>query len=235
MHRAFEELGPINIYEIYADICIPTSAAAQLRQMASVLGDNHPAGLAARIATRHNSAAWATGDLYASQDRRSLAQGMAKDPSSYDSCVGGEVEVYMNLPEVQKALHANQTVVLPWPWKDCVGHSVLHYSRGDVLSSMLPVYKQLVETGILRILVFSGDVDRIVPVVGTRRWVSGLGLPIAKPWRPWLSTTGQVAGHVVNYVGLTLATVRNAGHMVPYVQPERMFKLLSAFLQDEEL
>lgn len=28
----------------------------------------------------------------------------------------------------------------------------------------------------LRIMVFSGDVDGILPVVGTRRWVEGLGL-----------------------------------------------------------
>ena len=69
--------------------------------------------------------------------------------------------------------------------------------------------------GTLRILVFSGDVDGILPVVGTRRWVAGLGLRTLKAWRPWFSKTGQVAGHVVEYdQSLTFASVRNAGHMV---------------------
>jgi Serine carboxypeptidase len=43
----------------------------------------------------------------------------------------------------------------------------------------------------LRIWVFSGDVDGIVPVLGSRRWIEGLGLPLVTPWRPWRSATGQ--------------------------------------------
>ena len=39
---------------------------------------------------------------------------------------------------------------------------------------------------------FSGDVDGIVPVLGSRRWVEGLKLPVLKPWRPWTSGSGQV-------------------------------------------
>lgn len=36
-----------------------------------------------------------------------------------------------------------------------------------------------------------------------------------------VETAGQTAGRVIVYEGLTFATVRAAGHMVPYVQPER--------------
>lgn len=43
----------------------------------------------------------------------------------------------------------------------------------------------------LRIWVFSGDVDGIVPVLGSRRWIEGLELPLVTPWRPWRSATGQ--------------------------------------------
>lgn len=35
-------------------------------------------------------------------------------------------------------------------------------------------------------LVYSGDVDGIVPVVGTRRWVASLRLLEREPWGPWL-------------------------------------------------
>ena len=39
-------------------------------------------------------------------------------------------------------------------------------------------------------LVFSGDVDGIVPTIGTRRWIAALDLPVKHPWRPWTSSTG---------------------------------------------
>lgn len=48
-------------------------------------------------------------------------------------------------------------------------------------------------SGSLRMLIFSGDVDGIVPVVGTRRWVTALGLKEKTNWRPWYSETGQVS------------------------------------------
>jgi hypothetical protein len=44
----------------------------------------------------------------------------------------------------------------------------------------------------LKIWVFSGDVDGIVPVLGSRRWIESLKLPLTKPWRAWYSRTGQV-------------------------------------------
>ena len=46
---------------------------------------------------------------------------------------------------------------------------------------------------------------------------------------------GQVGGRVVKYRGLTLATVRNAGHMVPYTQPERAFHLFSHWVHHQDL
>lgn len=43
----------------------------------------------------------------------------------------------------------------------------------------------------------------------------------------------QVGGWRIDYQNLTFATVRDAGHMVPYVQPERAFHLLGKFLFGE--
>ena len=51
-------------------------------------------------------------------------------------------------------------------------------------------------------------------VTGTRRWLRVLDLPIVTTWRPWKSATGQVGGYFQRYKGLTLATIRDAGHMV---------------------
>jgi serine carboxypeptidase-like clade 2 len=41
----------------------------------------------------------------------------------------------------------------------------------------------------------------------------------------------QVAGYVVGYKGLVFATVKGAGHMVPYYQPHRALALFSSFLE----
>lgn len=113
---------------------------------------------------------------------------------------------------------------------------------------MLPTYESLLvdspspssatlQEPPIRILVYSGDVDGILPVTGTRAWVSSLGLKMTRAWRPWFSPhqPGQVGGYAVDYQGLSLATVRGAGHMVPYVEPERMFHLLSEFLEKRSL
>jgi serine carboxypeptidase-like clade 2 len=40
-----------------------------------------------------------------------------------------------------------------------------------------------------------------------------------------------VGGYQVDYRGLSFATVRNAGHMVPYTQPGRALHLFKAFLE----
>lgn len=42
----------------------------------------------------------------------------------------------------------------------------------DLLTSMIPVYKELLEDGSLDILIYTGDVDGILPVLGTRVWVT---------------------------------------------------------------
>ena len=47
----------------------------------------------------------------------------------------------------------------------------------------------------LRILLYSGDADASVPALGTRYWLSVLGLRQGKGtanWRTWSSSTGQV-------------------------------------------
>ena len=63
--------------------------------------------------------------------------------------------------------------------------------RHDLFSSMLPKYDNILQHDRnLRILIFSGDVDGIVPVMGTRQWLASLQLPIVEEWRPWYSKTG---------------------------------------------
>uniref|UniRef100_A0A6N2MU62 Carboxypeptidase n=1 Tax=Salix viminalis TaxID=40686 RepID=A0A6N2MU62_SALVM len=150
--------------------------------------------------------------------------------SGYDPCTEKYAEKYYNRPEVQKAMHANVTGI-PYKWTAC--SDVLIKNWKDSESSMLPVYKELIAAG-LRIWVFSGDTDSVVPVTATRFSLSHLNLPVKTRWYPWYSGD-QVGGWTEVYKGLTFATVRGAGHEVPLFQPRRAFILFRSFLVGKEL
>ncbi|KAI7734930.1 hypothetical protein M8C21_010366 [Ambrosia artemisiifolia] len=150
-----------------------------------------------------------------------------KRHSGLDPCEGEYVEKYLNLPNVQNAFHANITK-LSHPWSTC---SKLIVKWKDSPSTMFPIYKRLIASG-LRILLYSGDVDAVVPVSGTRYSIDAMNLKVVKPWRFWTDSTKQVAGYKIVYDGLTFATVRGAGHEVPRYQPRQAFALLKMFLQN---
>ncbi|KAI3815189.1 hypothetical protein L1987_14849 [Smallanthus sonchifolius] len=152
-----------------------------------------------------------------------------KRHSGLDPCEGEYVESYLNLPNVQKALHAISTK-LSYPWETC---SKLIVKWKDSPSTMFPIYKRLMASG-LRILLYSGDVDAVVPVSGTRYSIDAMNLKVVKPWRFWTDSTKQVAGYKVVYDGLTFATVRGAGHEVPRFQPRQAFALLKMFLANRD-
>ncbi|WMV12940.1 hypothetical protein MTR67_006325, partial [Solanum verrucosum] len=132
--------------------------------------------------------------------------------NGYDPCEQHYVSDYLNLPQVQKALHASLNN-LPNPWQPC---NALNWK--DSPSSMFPIYNRLIASG-LRILLFSGDVDAVVSVTSTRYGISAMNLTVIKPWHVWHDDTKEVAGYMVVYDGLAFATVRGAGHQVPQFQP----------------
>ncbi|XP_027369189.1 serine carboxypeptidase 24-like isoform X1 [Abrus precatorius] len=150
--------------------------------------------------------------------------------SGYDPCTENYAEKYYNLPEVQKAMHANVTNI-PYNWTACSNVLLKFWKDSEV--SVLPIYKELIAAG-LRIWVFSGDTDSVVPATATRFSLNHLNLPIKTRWYPWYSS-GQVGGWTEVYEGLTYATVRGAGHEVPLFQPKRAYVLFKSFLVGTDL
>ncbi|XP_002529402.2 serine carboxypeptidase 24 [Ricinus communis] len=150
--------------------------------------------------------------------------------SGYDPCTENYAEKYFNRPQVQKAMHANITGI-PYKWTAC--SDVLIKNWKDSEYSVLPIYKELIAAG-LRIWVFSGDTDSVVPVTATRFSLSHLNLTVKTRWYPWYSGN-QVGGWTEVYNGLTFVTVRGAGHEVPLFQPRRAFILFRSFLAGKEL
>ncbi|PSS26091.1 Serine carboxypeptidase-like [Actinidia chinensis var. chinensis] len=154
----------------------------------------------------------------------------ARGLGGYDPCEVYYVHKYLNLPQVQEALHANVTK-LPYTWELC---SNLIGTWTDSPSTMLPIYRRLIASGLLRILLYSGDTDAVVPVSGTRYAIDALNLRVIKPWHPWSDGTDEVCGYTVVYDGLTFTTVRGAGHQVPQCQPCKAFALFKMFVTAEQ-
>jgi serine carboxypeptidase-like clade 2 len=148
----------------------------------------------------------------------------------YDPCTENYAEKYYNQPEVQKAMHANVTGI-PYKWTACSDVLIKYWNDSE--TSLLPTYKKLIAAG-LRIWVFSGDTDSVVPVTATRFSLNHLNLTVQTRWYPWYAGN-QVGGWTEVYNGLTFATVRGAGHEVPLFQPKRAFILFKSFLAGKEL
>ncbi|XP_024400260.1 serine carboxypeptidase 24 isoform X2 [Physcomitrium patens] len=131
---------------------------------------------------------------------------------------------YLNLPEVKAALHARPGI----KWTECSLQINSQYSVASVVESMLPVYRYLLTKG-LKIWIYSGDIDGVVPTTGTRYWLRQLDLIVEVPWYPWNHST-QVGGWTQVYKGLTFVTVRDAGHMVPADKPSQALQVFRRFL-----
>ncbi|XXG61048.1 hypothetical protein AAC387_Pa04g2801 [Persea americana] len=141
----------------------------------------------------------------------------------FDPCSDDYIQSYLNLPQVQKALHANVTG-LPYLWTSC---TLLPWS--DSPTTILPIIQQLMASKI-RVWIYSGDVDGAVSVTSTRYSINSMNLSIETPWYPWY-TQQEVGGYAVGYQGLAFVTVRFSGHFVPSYQPARALTMFSSFIQ----
>jgi len=234
---ASKELGDLNIYQLYADVChgdYRLGGGLQLAYALAQIPFPESAGKTAAAPGRLTRARAAAASLL-----RSLDPATSSDASGFPretACIDSYVEKFLNRADVQAALHVAPGFT-PY-WTDCTNKIRYDSSAKDgLLTSMLPVYDTLLAAG-LRIWIYSGDVDGIVPTAGSRLWIESLQLKETEHWRPWYAPSArqgqQVGGYFTRYAGLTFATVRGAGHMVPTTQPVRALALFKAFLADAE-
>uniref|UniRef100_A0ACD5TVH0 Uncharacterized protein n=1 Tax=Avena sativa TaxID=4498 RepID=A0ACD5TVH0_AVESA len=209
---------------------ISDSAHNTIRQHCKSADDASPVCQAAR------DTAWLnTGDISAYNIYAPTCQDKKVRPTDSrcmdlaDPCGEYFSEAYFNNPLVQKAVHAN--TALNYQWVGCRTRTYNLRRFGDSPPSMLPHIKALTTTG-LRIWLYSGDLDAMVPVTASKHSIAKLQLAVAKDWRPWSTAPGKdVAGYVIEYKGLVYATVRGSGHVVPMDQPERGRALFMSFLK----
>nr|CAD1839814.1 unnamed protein product [Ananas comosus var. bracteatus] len=148
----------------------------------------------------------------------------------YDPCTEKYSRMYYNHPDVQKALHANLTGI-PYRWDTC--SDIVGTYWADSPRSMLPIYRELIAAG-LRVWVFSGDTDSVVPLTATRYSLDALNLSTLISWYPWYDN-GNVGGWSQVYKGLTYVTVLGAGHEVPLHRPRQALILFMHFLHNNPM
>lgn len=144
------------------------------------------------------------------------------------------IEEYMNLPEVQEA----------------VGSDVHHYTgcddtvfngfifTGDGAKPFQQFITELVNRDI-PVLIYAGDKDFICNWLGNHAWTDLLEWKGKEsyrplPLRPWThSETGEHIGEVKNFGPLTFLRVFDAGHMVPYDQPQSSLDMVNRWIGGE--
>uniref|UniRef100_A0A0E0HQ08 Carboxypeptidase n=1 Tax=Oryza nivara TaxID=4536 RepID=A0A0E0HQ08_ORYNI len=158
--------------------------------------------------------------------KRKRLHSVGKMGERYDPCTEKHSTVYFNLAEVQKALHVSP-IINKSKWETC--SDVVNTNWKDCERSVLHIYHELIQYG-LRIWVFSGDTDAVLPVTSTRYSINALKLPTVTPWNAWYDDDGEVGGWTQGYKGLNFVTVRGAGHEVPLHRPKQALILIKSFL-----
>ncbi|KAG7028428.1 Serine carboxypeptidase-like 45, partial [Cucurbita argyrosperma subsp. argyrosperma] len=201
----------INVYSINVDVCLTQPPAA-------------PGTLHSLTSTRQ-------GDQANAAKSSSTALPQYSEDGKIDVCILNEVDAYLNRADVQEALHARLVGVSSWSL--CSG--VLNYDLTDLFIPTIQTVGSLLRSG-LRVLVYSGDQDAVIPLLGTRTLVNKLAKALklndTQPYSTWFYKQ-QVGGWVEGFGEkniLSFATIRGAAHQAPYTSPGRSLALFTAFL-----
>lgn len=170
--------------------------------------------------------------------RSQVGSAIESNAVPYVTCNEYYLEQYLNLDEVQTALHAKST--LNSEWTHCANDVFAAWPLESWFNSMGDTYKDLVENYDINMLVYSGDNDAVCSIQGTNKFFDHLGYSTdsTTDWKEW-RFDGQVAGFQTRYLksdgktAFNFQTVRSAGHMVPSTQPERSLELFRKYINGE--
>ena len=203
-------LDGINIYDYLRECAIPETVNGEISSNSKY----------------YKYARWAFKNRKVSKDKNDELKESTTSIYCFDDTL---IEQYFNREDVQAALH----VQAKRQWLVCSDDVSSRYEIQD--KGSIWTYPTLLKEGI-RILVYSGDTDAIVPFNGNQAWIKNMKLEIEKPWRQWRAFNDQdnVSGYVINYKGLTFCTIKGTGHMAPQWKPKESYYMFSQFLNEEE-
>jgi carboxypeptidase C (cathepsin A) len=134
---------------------------------------------------------------------------------------------YLNRQDVRKALHIPSYTQ---PWENCITNKNFNFTLQE--EGSIWIYPLLKSIGI-KIHIFSGTTDGIVPTYGTQQWIKSLDWDIIKEWHPWI-IDDQIIGYNQFYDGMNFTTILGIGHDVLNFHKETL-ELLEAFIYEKEL
>jgi serine carboxypeptidase-like clade II len=141
-------------------------------------------------------------------------------------CLGGNgVDDFYNDEDIKNALHIHPGL----NWTGCSG---INYYIGDIGTFYL--YPKLLASG-LKIWLYAGDTDAVVPFNGTITWLEKLKRPVKREWSPWRIVDDYICGYSIEFEGITFLTVRGTGHMVPQWKRPEAYHMVDAFLYGKDL
>ncbi|KAK9765664.1 hypothetical protein K7432_005832 [Basidiobolus ranarum] len=137
---------------------------------------------------------------------------------------------YLNRPEIMSELGAEVK-----GFKSCDTSVYFGFlMAGDWMKPYHLNIPELLEDGI-RVLVYAGDADFICNWYGNKAWAMELDWSGKKKFNNAKDTNwtvhGEPAGEVRTAKGLTFLRVFEAGHMVPYDQPENALDMINRWIQ----
>ncbi|XP_039022283.1 serine carboxypeptidase-like 42 [Hibiscus syriacus] len=145
------------------------------------------------------------------------------------TCAAPRAQFYFNLPEVQKAFHGNRTS-LSYSWKGCYSDK-FKFNENDKNRDMLPALKRLLQQSV-HITIFSGDVDALVPAVGTLQHLYKLAedLNIKSTKEETWSYENKDGGRKYSFGDLlTFFIVKGGDHHVTFSQPSQALYIFTNF------
>ncbi len=213
--------GSIDIYDIYEDVCLDPSQKRLETQQTIFLGHRRKAlsSYLSRLG-QHST--------HLSRDLRATISPI------FPTCIDQSSAKYLNLPEVQEAIHVRSGTVPKGKWSDC-GNVDYDFNYESELPNYLTWTQEAEKGKLLEILIYNGDADYILSHMGNSAWINrGLNLTKKDEWAKWRGSDGQVAGYFETYqtngIPFTFLTVKGAGHMVPRDRPQHALDFFQQFL-----
>jgi hypothetical protein len=141
---------------------------------------------------------------------------------------------YLSDSIVTKAIHAN----LHGKFIVC-NDPLPGYTLPNFVPSIIDSLQKAHSHG-LRIMIYNGDADTTSPFMLYRAIADNLGYKPIGDYRPWYyhhSKTGsqQVGGYVQEYVNLTFAFIKGAGHESAMYKPLEAFTLFDRFVHRKRI
>ena len=202
-------LDGINIYDYLRDCAIPETKNGEI-----IYNSKY-----------YKYARWAFKNKKINKDKNAELKESNDTPCFDDT----NIEKYFNREDVQNALNV-QAKSTWYVCSDEVGYRYEMQEKGSNWAN-----PTLVKEGI-KILIYNGDTDAIVPFNGNQAWIKNLKLEIEKPWRQWRAFNDEdnVSGYIINYKGLTFCTIKGTGHMAPQWKPKESYYMFSKFINGED-